>query len=130
MVGLTGGIGSGKSSVSALLAERGAVIVDADLIVHQIEAPGGSAYQPLIDRFGPGIVAPDGTLDRPALAAVAFNDKQPLAAPNALTHPLVGKEMARQNAAQADTDNGALLDIPPMAEGRKEARGITRGLRG
>jgi dephospho-CoA kinase len=106
------------------LAQRGAVIVDADLIVHQIEAPGGSAYQPLIDRFGPGIVAADGTLDRPALAALAFHDKESLADLNAITHPLVGKEMAKQIAAQADTDNVVVLDIPLMGEGRKEAMGL------
>jgi dephospho-CoA kinase len=124
LVGLTGGIGSGKSSVSALLARRGAVIVDADRIVHEIEAPGGAAYQPLIDRFGPGIVAPDGTLDRAGLAAVAFHDEQSLADLNAITHPLVRAEMARQVMAQAETGNVVVLDIPLLAEGTKEAMGL------
>jgi dephospho-CoA kinase len=124
LVGLTGGIGSGKSTVSALLAARGAVIVDADRIVHEIEAPDGPAYQPLIDRFGPGIVSPDGTLDRAGLAAVAFHDEQSLADLNAITHPLVRAEMARQVVAQAETDNVVVLDIPLLAEGTKAAMGL------
>ena len=75
-VGLTGGIGSGKSAVADLLVERGAVLIDADQVARDVVAPGGPAYQPLIDRFGPGIVAADGTIDRPALAAVAFADEE------------------------------------------------------
>ncbi len=73
-IGLTGGIGSGKSTVSALLAERGAVIVDADAIVREIQAPGGLAYEGIVRHFGPGIVAADGSIDRPALARLAFAD--------------------------------------------------------
>ena len=110
--------------MSGMLAARGAVIVDADRIVHEIEAPGGAAYQPLIDRFGPGIVAPDGTLDRPALAAVAFHDQQSLADLNAITHPLVGQEMMRQVMAEMDTDHVVVLDIPLLKEGTREARGL------
>src|SRR2546429_338342 len=90
--------GRNAARLSAVLAQREADNVDADLIDHQTEAPGGPAYQPLIDRFGPWIVAADGTLYRPALAAVAFNDKQSQTDLNAITHPLVGKEMARQIA--------------------------------
>jgi dephospho-CoA kinase len=100
------------------------VIVDADRIVHEIEAPDGPAYQPLIDRFGPGIVSPDGTLDRAGLAAVAFHDEQSLADLNAITHPLVRAEMARQVVAQAETDNVVVLDIPLLAEGTKAAMGL------
>ena len=74
VVGLTGGIGSGKSTVSAMLAAKGAVIVDADAIVHEVQAPDGPAFQPIVDRFGPGVVAADGTLDRPAIAAIVFDD--------------------------------------------------------
>src|SRR5437868_15427879 len=79
VVGLTGGVGSGKSTVSALLAARGAVIIDADAIVHEVQAKGGLAYQPIVDRFGAGIVGADGELDRPALAAVVFTDQAALA---------------------------------------------------
>ena len=64
-VGLTGGIGSGKSAVADLLVERGAVLIDADSVAREVVAPGGPAYQPLVDRFGPGILAADGTVDRP-----------------------------------------------------------------
>ena len=74
-VGLTGGIGSGKSAVADLLVERGAVLIDADQIARDVVAPGGPAYQPLIDRFGTGILEADGTIDRKALAAVAFADE-------------------------------------------------------
>jgi dephospho-CoA kinase len=116
VVGLTGGIGSGKSTVSSLLASRGAVIIDADAIVRELQAPGGEAYVGIVDRFGPGVVAADGTLDRPALAALVFNDEAARADLNRLTHPLVGREMAARMAAQASTDNVVVLDIPLLAE--------------
>src|SRR5687768_5850295 len=90
VVGLTGGIGSGKSTVSKLLAEMGAVVIDADAIVHEVQAPGGAAFQPMVDHFGPDIVGPDGALDRQAVAAIVFNDPEQLAALNAIVHPLVG----------------------------------------
>ena len=73
-VGLTGGIGAGKSAVAELLEERGAVLIDADRIAREIVEPGGPAYQPLVDRFGPGIVDADGKIDRAALAALVFAD--------------------------------------------------------
>ena len=86
-VGLTGGIGSGKSAVADLLAERGAVLIDADQVARDVVAPGGPAYQPVVDRFGTGILAPDGTIDRKALAAVAFADEETRLELNAMTHP-------------------------------------------
>ena len=89
VVGLTGGIGSGKSTVSAMLAELGAVVIDADAIVHEVQAPGGAAFQPMVDQFGPDIVGPDGALDRQAVAAIVFNDPEQLAALNAIVHPRV-----------------------------------------
>lgn len=116
VVGLTGGIGSGKSTVSAKLAERGAVIIDADAIVRELQAPGGEAYVGIVERFGPAVVAADGTLDRPALAALVFSDEAARADLNKLTHPLVGREMATRMAAQAETDNIVVLDIPLLAE--------------
>ena len=109
-VGLTGGIGSGKSSVADLLAERGAVLIDADQVARDVVAPGGPAYQPLIDRFGTGIVAPDGTIDRKALAAVAFADEETRLELNAITHPAIGMSMlaARRRAEghRQDRDPG------------------------
>ena len=116
VVGLTGGIGSGKSTVSSLLAARGAVIIDADAIVRELQAPGGEAYVGIVERFGPSVVAADGQLDRPALAALVFNDEAARLDLNKLTHPLVGREMATRMAAQAQTDNIVVLDIPLLAE--------------
>jgi len=116
VVGLTGGIGAGKSTVSTALAARGAVVLDADAIVREIQAPGGLAYDGIVERFGPGVVAADGTLDRPALAAIVFNDEAARVDLNKLTHPLVGRVMAERMAAQAETDNVVVLDIPLLAE--------------
>lgn len=124
LVGLTGGIGSGKSTVSAMLAERGAVIVDADAIVREIQQPGGLAYQGIVDRFGPEVVAADGTLDRAALAAIVFNDEAARQDLNNLTHPLVGQVMAERIGANAATDNVVVLDIPLLAERGREAYGV------
>ena len=98
LVGLTGGIGSGKSTVSALLAGRGAVIVDADAIVHELQAPGQPVYDDIIQEFGPDVVGADGALDRAALAGIVFGDSDRLAALNAIVHPAVGAEIARRMA--------------------------------
>jgi dephospho-CoA kinase len=116
LVGLTGGIGSGKSTVSSLLVGRGAVLVDADAIVRELQAPGGEAFVAMVERFGDGILSADGTLDRAAVAAVVFGDAEALADLNKITHPLVGREMATRMAAQAATDNVVVLDIPLLAE--------------
>jgi dephospho-CoA kinase len=119
-VGLTGGIGSGKSAVADLLVERGAVLIDADQVARGVVAPGGPAYQPLIDRFGPGIVAPDGTIDRPALAAVAFVDDESRLALNAITHPAIGKAMIEARDALAETDEIVILAIPLLTPAHRE----------
>ncbi len=111
-VGLTGGIGSGKSTVAQLLVARGAVLIDADRIAREVVEPGRPAYDALVARFGRGILAPDGTIDRPALAALAFGDPQALADLNAITHPAVGELMARRRAAEEGTDHVVVLDIP------------------
>ncbi len=116
VVGLTGGIGSGKSTVASMLVARGAVLIDADAIVRELQAPGGEAYVGIVEHFGGGVVAADGTLDRPALAALVFGDDAARADLNRLTHPLVGREMATRMAAQASTDNIVVLDIPLLAE--------------
>ena len=116
VIGLTGGIGSGKSTVSAMLTARGAVVIDADLIAREVVEPGGPAYQGVVDRFGPGILAPDGTIDRPALAAVVFNDPQARADLNNLVHPAVGAVMAERMSAEASTDHVVVLDIPLLVE--------------
>ena len=112
LAAVTGGIGSGKSTVSARLAARGAPVVDADLVAREVVAPGGPAHQPLLERFGPGIRAADGTLDRPALAAIAFNDPAALADLNAITHPAIGAEVLRRLQALEAHRGPVVLDIP------------------
>jgi dephospho-CoA kinase len=125
LVGLTGGIGSGKSTVSALLAARGAVVVDADAIVREVQAVGGAAYEGIVERFGPAVVAEDGSLDRAALAAIVFSDPAAREDLGTLTYPHVGAAMAARVAAHAETDDVVVLDIPLLAErGGKEAYGV------
>ncbi|MDA8269394.1 MAG: dephospho-CoA kinase [Actinomycetota bacterium] len=111
-VGLTGGIGSGKSTVAQRLVEHGAVLVDADRIAREVVAPGGPAYQPLVDRFGREVLAADGTVDRARLAAVVFADPQALADLNAITHPAVGAVMAERRYGPHPADAVVVLDIP------------------
>jgi dephospho-CoA kinase len=119
-VGLTGGIGSGKSAVADLLVERGAVLIDADQVARDVVAPGGPAYQPLIDRFGQGIVAADGTIDRQALANIAFADEESRLALNAITHPAIGIRMIEMRDALADTDHIVVLAIPLLTALHRE----------
>jgi dephospho-CoA kinase len=117
VVGLTGGIGSGKSTVSALLRERGAVIVDADAVVRELQEPGMPVFVAMVERFGPGIVAADGSLDRQAVADIVFNDPEKLAALNGIVHPAVGAEVYARIAAHEGTDDLVIADIPLLAEG-------------
>lgn len=117
MVGLTGGIGAGKSTVSALLVERGAVLIDADAIVREVQGPGGAAVAPTIERFGPDIVDATGAIDRPKLAAIVFADDQARRDNNAIVHPPVGAAIAERMAALADTDALVVLDVPLLVEG-------------
>jgi dephospho-CoA kinase len=119
LVGLTGGIGSGKSTVSAMLAERGAVIVDADAITRQLQEPGTPVFAQMVERFGAGIVGPDGRLDRPAVAALVFTDVEARKALEAIVHPAVGAVMIEQLQAQAETDHIVVYDVPLLVEARK-----------
>lgn len=112
VVGLTGGIGSGKSTVAALLRERGAHLVDADQIVRELQQPGMPVFDAMVERFGAGIVAADGSLDRPAVAAIVFADADALADLNGIVHPAVRREIGRRALAYADTDDVVVLDIP------------------
>lgn len=116
LIGLTGGIGSGKSSVSARLAERGAAVIDADAIVREVQGPGTPVLAAMVERFGPGILAADGTLDRQAVADVVFTDDAALADLNAIVHPAVGAEIARRLEAEAATDHVVILDVPLLVE--------------
>ncbi len=112
LVGLTGGIGSGKSTVAELLCARGAAVVDADGISRQIMEPGGAAFQPVVDRFGPAIVDAGGRIDRPALASLVFGDPDALADLNGLTHPVIGRVMRERVEELAATSGIVVLDIP------------------
>lgn len=119
-VGLTGGIGAGKSTVAELLVAKGARLVDADVIAREVVAPGGPAYQPLVDRFGPGILDPDGRIDRPRLAEVTFGHPDALADLNAITHPAIGAEMIARRDQFAESDEIVVLDIPLLRPAHRE----------
>jgi len=119
-VGLTGGLGAGKSTVAGLLVQRGAALIDADAIARQVVEPGRPALAALVDRFGTAILGPDASLDRAALAAVAFGDPDALADLNAITHPAIATEMAEQRRALEDTDGVVLLDVPLLKPAHRD----------
>jgi dephospho-CoA kinase len=114
-VGLTGGVASGKSTVSAILAELGAVVIDADLLAREVVGPGTEGLAAVVEEFGPDVLAPDGTLDRPRLGAVVFADPERRRALEAIIHARVRERAAEIEAAAPD---GAVVvhDIPLLAE--------------
>jgi len=116
-VGLTGGIGSGKSAVSRLLVERGAALVDADLVAREVVAAGTPGLAQVVAEFGPDVLRPDGALDREALGRRVFPDPAALARLNAVVHPLVGRRTA-ELAAAAEVEGTAVLvhDVPLLVE--------------
>lgn len=120
LVGLTGGIGSGKSTASARLAELGARVLDADRIVRDLQRAGKPVFLAMVERFGDDIVGTDGELDRAAVAAKVFGDDEQLRALNAIVHPAVGEEMARRLAEAAETDDVVVLDIPLLVESGRD----------
>lgn len=116
LVGLTGGIGSGKSTVASALVDRGAVLIDADRIVHDLQRPGTPVFDEMVRCFGERIVSGDGSLDRKAVAGIVFGDPEALAELGAIVHPRVHEEIKRRVAEQVDTDNVVVLDIPLLGE--------------
>jgi dephospho-CoA kinase len=114
--GLTGGIGSGKSTVAQLLVARGAVLIDADAIVREVQAPGSPVLDRMAGAFGADILLPDGSLDRAKVAGIVFADPDKLATLNGIVHPAVTDEMTRRREALAPTDATVLLDIPLLIE--------------
>ncbi len=114
-IGLTGGIGAGKSTVSATFTELGGVIVDGDVISREVVEPGTEGLAALVEAFGDGILLPDGGLDRPALAAKAFSDDESRATLNGIVHPLVGKRRSEIIAA-VPADSVVVEDIPLLVE--------------
>jgi dephospho-CoA kinase len=99
IVGLTGGIGAGKSTVAAILAELGACVIDADRIGHEIYRPGSEGFRRVVEAFGTGVVAPDGTIDRRVLGTIVFAEPAARARLNAIVHPLIAAELAERVAA-------------------------------
>lgn len=119
LVALTGGIGSGKSSVSTRLSARGAVIVDADAIARELQQPDGAVFAAMVDRWGPRIVREDGTLDRQAVADIAFNDPDELRVLNRLVQPAVRREMARRAEENGHSGKVVVMDTPLLAESKR-----------
>jgi dephospho-CoA kinase len=119
-IGLTGGIGSGKSTVAAMLAERGAVIIDADQISREIVQPGSPALAEIVTVFGPGVLREDGTLNRGDLARLAFSSKEQTKRLNAIMHPRISAESAARIAA-APADSIVIYDMPLLVETKQDA---------
>lgn len=116
IIGLTGGIGSGKSTVSAMLAELGFPVIDADAITKELQQPGKPVLAAMVEAFGSDILQPDGTLDRAAMAAIAFTDDAALKLLGAIVHPAVGEEIARRLEELAASDATVILDVPLLVE--------------
>jgi dephospho-CoA kinase len=125
LVGLTGGIGAGKSTVSAMLAERGAAIVDADQIARDLQSPGSPVLAAMAERFGAHIIRDDGSLDRAAVAAIVFNDEAALKDLNGIVHPAMQDEIQRQIDAHRDTDRVVVLDFPLLGENPRKGLSAT-----
>jgi dephospho-CoA kinase len=116
LVGLTGGIGSGKSTVSAMLVERGAELIDADHIAREVVMPGTDTWCKIRDHFGPGVLYPDGHIDRQALADIVFADKGKLALLNEITHPAIFKRIADRLERARDRNVIVVLDAALLIE--------------
>ncbi|MEU1729509.1 dephospho-CoA kinase [Streptosporangium sp. NPDC020145] len=114
-VGLTGGIGSGKSEVSRRLAARGAMVIDADMIAREVVEPGTEGLERIVAIFGPDVLREDGSLDRGRLGSIVFADSEKLASLNAVVHPLVGERVAELQS-QADEDAIVVYDVPLLVE--------------
>jgi dephospho-CoA kinase len=114
-VGLTGGIGAGKSEVSRLLVSYGAVLIDADRIAREVVEPGTPGLAAVVEAFGPGILSADGTLDRPRLGGIVFSDPEKLATLNKIVHPLVGARSAELEST-AGHDSVVIHDVPLLTE--------------
>ncbi len=125
VVGLTGGIGAGKSTVSKLLAERGAAIVDADQIARDLQSPGSPVLAKMAERFGADIIDDDGSLNRAAVAKIVFSDKAALDDLNGIVHPAMQAEIQRQIDLNADTDRVVVLDFPLLGENPRRGLAAT-----
>ena len=113
---LTGGIGSGKSSVASRLIDRGVLLIDSDLIVRELQQPGGAAFVAMTQRWGDAIIGPDGTLNRQGVAQIVFNDSAELDALNNIMGPAIRAETVQRTVAGADSGRNVVQDIPLFAE--------------
>jgi dephospho-CoA kinase len=122
LIALTGGIASGKSTIARRLADHGAVVVDADQIVREVQAPGSEVLSAIVAEFGPDMLTADGSLDRARLGAVVFADDAARATLNAIVHPAVRRESAARFAAAfaEDPDAVVVYDVPLLVEARSE----------
>ncbi len=122
LIGLTGGIASGKTAVATRLAELGAVTVDADRLAREVVEPGTPGLAAIAERFGPSVIAPDGSLDRAALGAIVFADAEALLALNGITHPAIWRLATQRFEAAQAADPAAVVvyDVPLLAEANAE----------
>lgn len=120
LIGLTGGIGSGKSEVARLLTARGAEVIDADLIVRELQQPGAEVYEKMVELFGQEVVGADRSLDRVAIAQKVFIDESLLKALNQLIHPIVRRVMNERVESFRNTDKVVVLDIPLLVENPRD----------
>ncbi len=128
-IGLTGGIGSGKSTVARMLAGCGAVLIDADVISREVTAPGGAAIAQLVQQFGPQVITPAGAMDRDFMRDLAFRDPAVKRQLEAIIHPLVSLESARLAAAAAHAGSACILfDIPLLVESNRWRQQLDRVL--
>ncbi len=115
LVGLTGGMGAGKSTVARMLERRGAVVIDADVLAREVVEPGTPGFDAVVARFGVGVLGQDGRLDRAALARLVFDDEAARADLNGIVHPLVARETQRRVAA-APPGSVVVMDVPLLVE--------------
>jgi dephospho-CoA kinase len=116
LVGLTGGIGSGKSTVARMLEERGGIVLDADELAHRAIAPGTPGHEKVVERFGPNVLAPGGDVDREALASIVFADAAARRDLEAIVHPEVRRMFAEEAERYRDTDEVVVLSAPLIVE--------------
>lgn len=115
-IGLTGGIGSGKSTAAAILAELGADVIDADRIGHEVYLPGTTGWDQVVSAFGREITAPDGTIDRKRLGAIVFTDRTRLAELNAIVHPLIAQAVAQRLADRGGSGKPLVVEAAVLIE--------------
>ena len=116
IIGITGGIASGKSTVTEFLRQQGYQVIDADQVVHELQEPGGRLYQALLSAFGPAILQEDGRLNRPKLGAMIFGNPQLLAQSSQLQNEIIREELARRRDLLAETEDFFFMDLPLLFE--------------